>query len=114
VGRAGEKAGKSGRHSAERSNMKLSLILTIVCLSCTSLFAQGKIDLQSGDTMQSILQKNVGQTVELRLKAGEKIGGKVEKLGDKLVHLSQVTGAEFYDAAVEIAEISAVVVRAKK
>lgn len=95
--------------------MKRSLaVVALLCLSFVTLFAQGKIDLQSGDTIQSILQKNVGQTVELRLKAGEKIGGKVEKLGDKLVHLSQVTGAEYYDAAVEISDISAVVVRAKK
>lgn len=64
--------------------------------------------------MQSILQKNVGQMVELRLKAGEKIGGKVEKIGDKLVHLSALSGAEFYDAAVSIDDIAAVVVRAKK
>jgi hypothetical protein len=110
-----EKAGQSHHYWAEQLHMKLSLaILAVLCLNCVNLFAQGKIDLQTGDTMQSILQKNVGQTVELRLKAGEKIGGKVEKLGDKLVFLSGLSGAEFYDAAVEIADISAVVVRAKK
>jgi hypothetical protein len=92
---------------------KLSLTVLAVCC-CVTLFAQSKIDLQSSDTMQSILQKNVGQMVELRLKAGEKIGGKVEKIGDKLVHLSALSGAEFYDAAVSIDDIAAVVVRAKK
>jgi hypothetical protein len=46
---------------------------------CSDLSAQTKIDLQPSDTIVSILQKNVGQAVELRMKSGEKMGGKVEK-----------------------------------
>ena len=60
-----------------------------------------------------MLERQVGKSVELRMKSGEKVAGKLEKVGDKLVHLSQLAGAEFYDAAVEIDSISAVVVRAK-
>jgi len=82
-------------------------------LACGDLSAQTKIDLQTGDTIATILQKNTGQAVELRMKSGEKIGGKVEKVGDKLVHLSQLTGAEFFDAAVDVSHISAVIVRTK-
>jgi hypothetical protein len=95
--------------------MKRSSLL-LVCLlvfACGNLFAQGKIDLQTSDTVLSILQKNTGQLVELHMKSGEKIGGKVEKVGDKLVHLSQLTGAEFFEAAVDSAEVAAVVVRTK-
>lgn len=91
------------------------LFLTVVCaFACTNVFAQGKIDLQTSDTILGILQKNVGQLVELRMKSGEKIAGKLEKVGDKLVHLSALTGAEFYDAAVDAGDVSAVVVRTKK
>ena len=95
--------------------MKRSLLLIacILAFACGNLFAQGKIDLQTSDTILSILQKNIGQTVELRMKSGEKIGGKVETVGDKLVHLSQLTGAEFFDAAIDSAEVAAVVVRTK-
>ena len=89
-------------------------IVGLLALTCVNLFAQGKIDLQTSDTILGILQKNMGQTVELRMRSGEKIGGKVEKVGDKLVHLSQLTGAEFFDAAVDTAEVAAVVVRTKK
>lgn len=94
--------------------MKRSSLLLVAVLFgffCSNSFAQGKIDLQPGDTLLAILQKNIGQTVELRLKSGEKLGGKVDKVGDKLVQISHLTGAEFYDAAVEIADLSAVVVR---
>jgi len=94
---------------------RFSFLITLVfAFACTNLFAQGKIDLQPSDTILGILQKNVGQVVELRMKSGEKIGGKVEKVGDKLVHLSQLTGADFFDGAVDTAEIAAVVVRVKK
>jgi 2-methylaconitate cis-trans-isomerase PrpF len=96
--------------------MKRFSILTaaLFLFACSNLFAEGMIDLQNSDTILGILQKNIGQVVELRMKSGEKIAGKVEKVGDKLVHISQLTGAEFYDAAVDTADVSAVVVRTKK
>ncbi|MFN2541916.1 MAG: hypothetical protein ABR514_07095 [Chthoniobacterales bacterium] len=91
------------------------LLLTVVsAFACTNVFAQGKIDLQTSDTILGVLQKNIGQVVELRMKSGEKIAGKLEKVGDKLVQVSQLTGAEFYDAAVDTADVSAVVVRTRK
>jgi hypothetical protein len=90
----------------------LVIVLSLACV-CTDLFAQSKIDLQPSDTIISILQRNAGQTVELRMKSGEKIGGKIEKVGDKLVHLSQLTGAEFFDAAVDTSDVAAVIVRTK-
>jgi hypothetical protein len=93
---------------------RLSILVAFVfAFACSNLFAQGKIDLQPSDTIIGILQKNVGQVVELRMKSGEKIAGKVEKVGDKLVHLSQLTGAEFFEAAVDTADVAAVIVRTK-
>ncbi|MEY2501526.1 MAG: hypothetical protein QOI07_1860 [Verrucomicrobiota bacterium] len=94
---------------------RFSLLLTVLFVFAGSnLFGQGKIDLQTSDTILGILQKNIGQVVELRMKSGEKIAGKLEKVGDKLVHLSALTGAEFYDAAIDTADVSAVVVRTRK
>ena len=94
----------------KRSSLVIVLTLAFVC---SPLFAQGKIDLQDSDTILSILQKNPGQTVELRMNSGEKIVGKLEKVGIKLIHLSQLTGAEFFDAAVNAEDVSAVIVRTK-
>ena len=90
------------------------LLTVVLAFACSNIFAQGKIDLQTSDTILGVLQKNIGQIVELRMKSGEKIAGKLEKVGDKLVHLSALTGAEFYDAAVDAGDVSAVVVRTKK
>src|SRR2546423_7807004 len=84
-------SGKSGGCPTERSDMKrLSfLIVFVFAFACANLFAQGKIDLQTSDTILGILQKNIGQVVELRMKSGEKIAGRLEKLGDKLVKIGR-------------------------
>lgn len=82
-------------------------------LVASNAFAQGKIDLKAGDTLQSVLAQEVGSSVELRLKSGEKIAGKVEKVTNKLVHIAQLRDADFYDAAVEIDDVAAVVVRVR-
>ena len=63
------------------------------------------------DTTATILQARTGQLVELRLKSGDQIGGKVVSVGDHLVHLTAVTGREMYEATVALTDISAVVVR---
>jgi len=83
----------------------------IIGTTCSILSAQDKIDLQPNGTVLNILQSSTGKTVELRMQAGEKIGGKVEQVTDNVVHLSHLTGAEFFDAFVNAKDISAVVIR---
>jgi hypothetical protein len=87
--------------------------LTVIAVTSSNLLAQSPLDFRQDDSVRSLLERQVGKSVELRMKSGEKVAGKLEKVGDKLVHLSQLAGAEFYDAAVELDSISAVVVRAK-
>ena len=51
--------------------------------------------------------------VELRLKSGEKIAGKLQKVTGTLACVAQLNDASFYDAAVDIESVAAVVVRAR-
>ncbi len=81
---------------------------------CSNATAQSKLELQPDDTMRSVLDRHVGQTVDLRLKSGEKLGGRLEKVTEKLAHLSQLSGAEYFDGVVDLTEVAAVAVRAKK
>jgi hypothetical protein len=89
----------------------LAVGIIVAALTCSSLLAQEKPTLPSNATIMSILQGNVGKTVELRLHGGEKIGGKVEQVNDNVVLLSHLTGAEFYDGFVNAKDIAAVVIR---
>jgi hypothetical protein len=90
--------------------MKALRILTILATLTTAALAD-KLPYEASDTIASTLKKQVGQKVELRVAGGEKLGGKVEAVGDKTVHLSALTGQEFFDAVVSIDQITAVVVR---
>jgi hypothetical protein len=83
----------------------------IAAISCSSLLAQEKAALQPNATVLSLLQGSAGKAVELHLRSGEKMGGKVAGVTDHVVHLSNLTGAEFFDAFVDVKDISAVVVR---
>ena len=95
--------------------MKYLLVFASLVFTAFSsiVFAQSKIELQPDDTMRSVLEKHVGQPVDLRLKSGEKLGGKLEKVTERLVHLSQLSGAEYFDGVVDLNDIAAVAVRTK-
>lgn len=92
----------------------LPRLLVITLLAFGSLrAADSSIDFKADATIANILRQQAGQVVELRLTSGEKIGGKVDKVGDSLVHLTQLTGQEFFEAVVDLESVSAVVVRSK-
>ncbi len=65
-------------------------------------------------TQATVLQSQSGKQVELHLKSGEKISGKVAFVGDGIVHLTTLTGMEMFEASVSISDVSAVVVRTAK
>ena len=90
----------------------LLLLVTIVAAGATSsLFAQEKAALQPNATVVSLLAGSGGKSVELHLRSGEKMGGKVAQVTDNIVHLSNLTGAEYFDAFIDVKDVSAVVVR---
>jgi hypothetical protein len=83
----------------------------VAALTCSSLLAQEKTALQANATVAGILQGSTGKSVELHLRSGEKMGGKVAQVTDSVVHLSNLTGAEYFDAFIDVKDVSAVVVR---
>lgn len=94
-------------------SLSLAVFMTIASASLAT--AQDKpFEFRPDDSTKSVLEKFVGQSTDLRLKSGERIGGKVVKVGDKLVHLTQIVGAEYFDAVIEIDEVAAVSFRVKK
>jgi len=66
------------------------------------------------DTMESVLRRLEGKTVRLRLAgAGDEVVGKLQKVGKGLVHLSELSGREFFDAVVRIDQVSTVSVQVR-
>jgi len=93
----------------KRCSRVLGLIITVA--TCASLLAQEKAALQPNATVVGLLQGSAGKNVELHLRSGEKMGGKVAQVTNNIAHLSSLTGAEYFDGFVEAKDISAVVVR---
>ncbi|MDQ3198826.1 MAG: hypothetical protein M3Q46_06515 [Verrucomicrobiota bacterium] len=91
----------------------LLAFFTMAALAVPSGWGQSKIDLHGGDSVRTVLEQQVGKPVELRMKSGEKISGKLQKVTEKMAHVSELTDADFYDAAVDIDSIAAVVVRVR-
>lgn len=65
------------------------------------------------DSIQTILAANQGNRVTIKLKSGDELSGKVGNVTQKLLVLQELTGKEFYDAAIDIEKVAAVIVRAR-
>ena len=53
------------------------------------------------------------QRLALRLGSGDEIEGTVTQVGKSLVHVSRLSGKEFYDAVISIDKVSAVRIRVR-
>ena len=63
--------------------------------------------------MKQILGSFTGQRVMLKTDSGEALEGTVTSVGDHMVHISRLSGKDYYDAVVVIDRITSVVFRAK-
>ena len=98
--------------------MRLAGCLALVTLAVVSdvpgAYAQDpKLEVRSTDTVKSVLERQVGKRVGVVLITGPELSGVVTSVGDKVVHLSELSGREFFDAAVNLEHIGAVVVRVR-
>ncbi len=66
------------------------------------------------DTMAAVLKRLEGKQVRLRLAgSNDEVIGKLQKVGKELVHLSDLSGREFFDAVVRIDQVSGVSVQVR-
>ncbi len=98
--------------------MRRILALGLVVLACslifTNLFAEDKkYELNTGSDVRDILKENTGKRVYLRIDSGEEVLGIVAKVGDHLVHMTYLSGRDFYDAAIRIDRINAVIFKVR-
>ena len=100
-----------GQKQSIMKHYSLLFAVILAVFSCACLLAQDKAGLQPNAGVLSILQGSAGKSVELHLRSGEKMGGKVAQVTDNVVHLSNLTGAEYFEAFVDVKDVSAVVVR---
>ena len=98
--------------------VKRALSAAVVVMACLMIspgpaIAQAKFQIETADTLKSVLERQVGRAVRLRLQSGEEVGGTVTKVGDHVVQLSELAGREFFDAVVPLDRIIAVILRTR-
>lgn len=73
-----------------------------------------KLTLEEKDTMAAVLGRLEGKSVRLRLAgSGEEVAGRLQKVGKELVHVSELSGRDFFDAVVRIDQVAAVSVQVR-
>ena len=92
----------------------LVLVALVVASYLPGAYAQDtKLDVRSADTVKSVLERQAGKRVSVVLNTGQELSGVVSSVGDKVVHLSELSGREFFDAVVSLEHIRAVVLRVR-
>ncbi len=64
-------------------------------------------------TVKDVLSENINKKVIVRMDTGDTLEGTVSKVGDSLVHISKISGRDFYDAVVRMDKISAVLFKVR-
>jgi hypothetical protein len=64
-------------------------------------------------SLQTSLLQFKGKTIEIQLKSGQQLTGKVSEVGNHLILLKELRGKEYYDALIEIDDIAALIFKAR-
>jgi len=92
-----------------------TLLFASCLLALPALPAQAQdLNVSANDTLQSVLAAQKGKRVTLRLSGGQEVTGVMREATAKLVVLGGLTGREFFDAAVPLEKVEAVIVRNKQ
>jgi len=75
---------------------------------------KGKYLINPNDNIKTILEKEIDLPVKLRLKSGAELSGTVARVGNGVVQVTEIGRMEFYDAVVNIDDISAVLFKVRK
>lgn len=71
------------------------------------------LQVEKGDTVRTVLTRQIDRKVTLVLSQGQELTGTVRSVGDGVVQLSDLSGRDFYDAVVDLQKIAAVVVKVR-
>lgn len=91
-----------------------SMLFLLCCLAAPMTSAdEVKLELKAAATMKEVLAEQTGKRVALRLVSGEELEGTVTSVGNSLAHISRLSGKDFYDAVVNIDQVSAVRIKVR-
>lgn len=91
-----------------------AFVSTAVLLAFVAATASAEpLSVGADATMEKILAAQVGKSVTVRTGGSEELTGKVKSVSSELLHLSELSGKEFFDAVVATDSITSVVIRTR-
>ena len=87
--------------------------ILLLCLPLSPFAEEQTFATQGAQPLRDTLKAKVGAKVALQLIGGQEVSGKIVAVGEQAVHLSELTGKEFYDALIRLDHISALVLRVR-
>ena len=97
-----------------KSVTAFACFVSIVGISATAALAAAEpLVVHPEDTIEKLLVAQKGKVVTVRVGCDAELTGKVASVSAEVVQLSELTGKEFYDAAIRTADISSVVIRTR-
>ena len=92
--------------------------MRLMSFAAAALFASvvcaQEVSITPSDTTQSVLAAQKGKRVTLRLASGQELTGTIREASATLVVIGALSGREFFDAVVPLAQIEAVLIRIKQ
>jgi hypothetical protein len=89
-----------------------ALAAVLAILAAGAVLAQ-PLTVGADDTIEKLLAAQKGKRVTLKLGPGDELTGVVKSVTPTVVHLSELAGREFFDAAVDMKSVRAVIVRTR-
>jgi hypothetical protein len=89
------------------------IIIAGLILSRGSAIAEEKREFNPFVSVKENFLANVGKRISDRTGSGDTIDGTIAKVGDHNVHISKLSGKDFYDAIVRIDKIESFTFRAR-
>jgi hypothetical protein len=90
------------------------VVMLLFCMGWAQAGIAEDISIKAGDTLQSILETQKGKRITVRMSGGEELTGTVTTVTKELLHLGKLSGKEYFDAIIDVAKISAMIVRIKE
>ena len=88
-------------------------VMLVLALITAAVAEEAKMAIVNEDTIRTVLAKQVGKQVTLKLDSGEELGGVVRTVGEHVVHVEKISGKEFFGAVVDLDEVAAVILRVR-
>lgn len=90
-----------------------SVVMLVLAAVMPANAQEAKFEVAAFDTVKSVLERNVGKEVILRMVSGPDVQGTVARVGDSVVHISKLSTMNYYDAVIRLEGITAVMVKAR-